>query len=48
MPKKKCKEKSEDCVPCVKETHLYECKKCGWGAKKEGRLCKAKKVDKAQ
>jgi len=40
MSKKVCKEKSTKKV----ENPKYECKKCGGVAKKEKKLCKAKKI----
>ncbi len=46
MGRKKCKDPIKKQNPTVKDEHLYECKKCGIGAKKEGKLCKPKKLDK--
>lgn len=43
MSKTKCKEDKDKNIE-VKPTHLYVCKKCGRGAKKESKLCKPKKV----
>ncbi|MCG8581181.1 MAG: hypothetical protein MI866_14770 [Bacteroidales bacterium] len=44
MAKKKCKDKEKLKNPVVKESHIYECKKCGIGSKKEDKLCKPKKI----
>ncbi len=44
MGKKKCKEGGKGNPPVVKESHKYECKKCGAGSKKEDKLCKPQKI----
>jgi hypothetical protein len=41
MSKKKCKTKKEK---ELKPSHKYECKKCGYTAKKKERLCKPVKL----
>lgn len=46
MGKKKCKDADKLKNPVIKETHKYECKKCGLGSKKEENLCKPKKINK--
>jgi len=46
MGKKKCKDPIKKNNPVVKEEHLYECKKCRIGAKKEDKLCKPVKLNK--
>jgi len=41
MSKKACKKKGfED-----RENAKYECKKCGAKVRKEGKICKSKKID---
>ncbi len=42
MSKTKCKDKNEPNK--VKDSHKYQCKKCGASSKKEDKLCKPRKI----